>query len=45
MMREWAEKCKQWIEDGHIIWAYFNNTDRGYALKNARQLKDMLEGK
>lgn len=38
----WAERMVQWEEDGRDIYAYFNNDMRGYAVDNARKLRDLV---
>ncbi len=42
-LQEWADKCTGWLNKGLVVWAYFNNTAKGHALKNAEQLKEMLQ--
>jgi uncharacterized protein YecE (DUF72 family) len=40
---EYATKCKQWMANGHTIWAYFNNDIHGYAYRDAALLQQLLE--
>ena len=42
MLNSYAEKFVHWINDGHVIWAYFNNDVNGYAVQDAQLLKDIL---
>lgn len=42
-MEAYAVKIRQWVTQGHEVWAFFNNTDKGYALDNARTLINFLE--
>jgi uncharacterized protein YecE (DUF72 family) len=39
----WAGAFSTWTQQGKDIYCYFNNDQGGYAVKNARQLKEMLE--
>jgi len=39
----WAGAFSTWAQQGKDIYCYFNNDQGGYAVKNARQLKEMLE--
>jgi uncharacterized protein YecE (DUF72 family) len=43
MLLSFADKFKNWLKEGHEIWAYFNNDIHGYAPEDARRLKQMLE--
>ncbi|HYH14435.1 MAG TPA: DUF72 domain-containing protein [Flavisolibacter sp.] len=43
MLREYAIKCKKWINTGHTVWAYFNNDIHGYAFQDAQTLQGLLE--
>jgi uncharacterized protein YecE (DUF72 family) len=38
-----ARKIKRYLREGVEVFAYFNNDARGYAVKNARTLKALLE--
>ena len=40
----YAEKCRRWKEAGHMVWAFFNNDLHGYAIANAKTLKEMSVG-
>jgi uncharacterized protein YecE (DUF72 family) len=39
----YATKAKQWMEQGHTIWAYFNNDIHGFAYQDAQRFKELLE--
>jgi uncharacterized protein YecE (DUF72 family) len=41
-MQAFAYKFMLWSEEGHTIWAFFNNTMNGHAIANIQQLKEML---
>jgi uncharacterized protein YecE (DUF72 family) len=43
-IKKWAEKIKQWKKT-HDVYIYFNNDAQGFALTNARQLKQFLKTK
>lgn len=43
-LQEWAEKLAAWEERGLEVYAYFNNDWQGFAIENARELKERLEG-
>ena len=38
-----ARLIKGYLQDGHDVFAYFNNDAKGYAVKNARMLRKLLE--
>ncbi len=38
MLSSYAEKFLQWVKEGHVLWAYFNNDINGYAVPNAKTL-------
>ena len=42
ILKEYATKIKQWSEGGKNVWIFFNNDFNGYAVKNAKELKDIL---
>lgn len=39
----WAERIGEWREQGREVFAYFNNDGQGYAVNNARKLKELLQ--
>jgi uncharacterized protein YecE (DUF72 family) len=41
-LTEYALKCKQWINGGHTVWAYFNNDIHGFAYRDALQLQALM---
>jgi uncharacterized protein YecE (DUF72 family) len=43
MLRSYAKKFAGWIEEGHKIWAFFNNDIHGYAFADAQKLVRMME--
>lgn len=42
-MAEYAEKCVRWLNSGHTVWVFFNNTFHGDAIENARMLEGLVE--
>lgn len=42
-LKDWAEKIKKWKNKKMDIYAYFNNDACGYAVVNAKQLKQILK--
>lgn len=42
-LQDWAEKMRTWVEEGHTVYAFFNNDARANAVKDARTLIDLLE--
>jgi uncharacterized protein YecE (DUF72 family) len=38
-----AGKFKKWVEEGHRVWAFFNNDIHGYAPKDALRLKQICK--
>jgi uncharacterized protein YecE (DUF72 family) len=41
-LSRWAERITAWRQQGLDIYVYFNNDIGGYALENARQLKNLV---
>ena len=41
-LETWARKIRSWMEAGKRVFAYFNNDYRGFAVKNALKLKEIL---
>lgn len=37
-----AGKIQQWINEGHVVWAFFNNDIHGHAFRDAARLKARL---
>lgn len=42
-MDTYAGKFKEWQQDKHTVWAFFNNDGHGYALQNAEQVMALLK--
>ncbi|MDH5570802.1 MAG: DUF72 domain-containing protein [Gammaproteobacteria bacterium] len=42
-LRDWAKKIMDWHEKGIQVYCFFDNDQAGYAVKNALQLKMMVE--
>ena len=38
----WAQRVREWCGAGHDVYVYFNNDIRGYAVRNALLLKELL---
>jgi uncharacterized protein YecE (DUF72 family) len=43
MLKNFADKFKRWVSDGHIVWAFFNNDVGGHAIINAKQLMELCK--
>lgn len=43
MLSYFSEKMKQWEQEGHTVWAYFNNDIHGYAPQDAQRLQEMVK--
>jgi uncharacterized protein YecE (DUF72 family) len=39
----WARHMRKWLDEGRDVYAYFNNDLHGHALRNARDLRILLE--
>ncbi len=39
----YADKCVNWINDGHVVWAFFNNDIGGFATGDALRFRKLLE--
>lgn len=44
-LQSWATKMRRHLDAGRIVHAYFNNDWHGYAVENARTLRELLAGK
>lgn len=42
-LREWAQRIRGWSADGIDVYAYFNNDWEGFAPRNARRLRALLD--
>jgi uncharacterized protein YecE (DUF72 family) len=43
-LRWWADRIREWQEQGRDVFAYFNNDGFGYAVRNALRLKELVNG-
>lgn len=43
VLKKYAAKILDWKNDGHKVWAFFNNDGNGYALQNARTLLQLTQ--
>jgi uncharacterized protein YecE (DUF72 family) len=43
MLKDFAAKFRQWVKEGHVVWAFFNNDIHGYAVEDAKRLMEMTE--
>ncbi|MEX0958626.1 MAG: DUF72 domain-containing protein [Burkholderiales bacterium] len=43
-LRAWAERIGRWRSERRDVHVYFDNTDAGHAVQNARQLANLLSG-
>ncbi len=41
-LKTWAKRIENWRDQGLDVYAYFNNDVGGFAIKNARELKELL---
>lgn len=41
-LARWAERIRRFQAEGAAVWAYFNNDWRGYAIRNALALRELL---
>lgn len=39
----WADRLREWKDDGKDVYLYFDNDEQGFAPQNALELKDMVE--
>lgn len=44
-LSDWAEAFTRWANEGKEVYCYFDNDEKGYAARNALQLKELLENK
>jgi len=42
VLKEYGQKIKEWNEQGIDVYTYFDNDYYGYAVKNAKRLKELL---
>lgn len=43
LLKEFAKKFREWENQGHVVWAFFNNDIFGYAIEDAKRLLKLLE--
>jgi len=41
-LRQWAERIRGFLGEGHDVYVYFNNDAFGYAVQNAQRLREVL---
>jgi uncharacterized protein YecE (DUF72 family) len=41
-LRWWADRVREWLDQGRDVWAYFNNDGAGHAVRNAQRLRQLL---
>lgn len=41
-LKKWAGKIKRWIKEEKFAFCFFNNDEKGFAVKNAKELERML---
>jgi len=41
-LQTWAKNCVMWARSGKDVYGYFDNDEKGYAVKDAMKLKNML---
>jgi uncharacterized protein YecE (DUF72 family) len=41
-LKSWADQIQAWVEGGCTIYAYFNNDVSGFALKDAKRLRELI---
>jgi uncharacterized protein YecE (DUF72 family) len=44
MLGDFAGKFKAWAKKGHTVWAFFNNDGFGFAVQNAKKLRELVKG-
>jgi uncharacterized protein YecE (DUF72 family) len=44
VLRGWAERVRGWLDAGHSVHVYFDNTDLGHAVDNASTLAHLVAG-
>jgi uncharacterized protein YecE (DUF72 family) len=43
-LSDWADFARGCLADGHHVAAYFNNDYKGFAVENAREFRELLQG-
>lgn len=44
-LKQWAERAREWEANKLAIYIYFDNDEKGYALKDAAKLMELLRGR
>lgn len=39
----WSQRILEWLKEGRRVWCFFNNDERAKSVRNAMELRDMLE--
>jgi uncharacterized protein YecE (DUF72 family) len=42
MLMAYARKIRLWLNEGHSVWAFFNNTMNGHAIQNVIDIEHMI---
>ncbi|HLT06804.1 MAG TPA: DUF72 domain-containing protein [Cyclobacteriaceae bacterium] len=42
-LENWAQQCRQWLQQGRDVFIYFDNDEKGYAAINAMELSAILD--
>jgi uncharacterized protein YecE (DUF72 family) len=43
-LSNWARDMAAWVAQGRTVYCYFDNDERGYAVRNAMSLRDVVKG-
>ena len=43
MLEDFARRFLDWEKEGHTVWAFFNNDIHGYAIDNAKRMRELLK--
>lgn len=41
-LKKWQKRIEEWINSKTSVYCYFDNDDKGYAIKDAQKIKEML---
>lgn len=41
-LQYYADRCKNWVTEGHEVWAFFNNDIHGHAFRDAQRLQELV---
>jgi uncharacterized protein YecE (DUF72 family) len=44
-LKGWKKKIDQWNSANIFVYCYFDNDEKGFAIQDARELKELLETK